>query len=180
MPLSFVSIESHFGLPLDEKPHRLELFEEWDFLKNLLRYSIFNILIIRQEIGDLLLVFSNANETILTKYLDSSVIFRWIFILSEHQMRIWILVYLKGYEMLLLISFLIDLFEKIDDLFGRLRVLLDYISVSEEGNLSCLRFCYYRTSLLIKLTRCGSASQYGILILVISCSPCHVRSFSRD
>ena len=142
MPLSFVSIESHCGLPLNEKSHRLELFEEWNFLKNLLSNSIFNILIIRQEIGDLLLVFSNADETVFTKYLDSSVILGRIFIFSKHQMGIWILVYLKRYEMLLLISFLVNLFEKIDDLLGRLRVLLHYISISEERNLRCLRFGY--------------------------------------
>lgn len=179
LPFSFVSIEPHCGLPLDEKSHWLELLEEWDFLKNLLSHSIFNILIIGQEIGDLLLIFSNTNKTILTKYLDSSVIFGRIFILFEHQVRIWILVDLERYEMLLLVSFLINLFEKIDDLFRRLWLLLHNVPIAKEWNLRCLRFCYNRTSLLIKLTRCGSGSQNRILIMVISCSPGHVRSFSR-
>ena len=53
-------------------------------------------------------------------------------------MRVWILVDLERDEMLLLISFLVDLFEKVDDLLGRLWLLLDYISVTEERNLSSL------------------------------------------
>lgn len=116
----------------------MELLKERNFLENLLSHSIFNILIIRQEIGYLFLVFCDANETILTKYLDSSIIFRRIFILFEHQVRIRIFVYLKRDEMLLLVSFLSNLFEKIDNLLGRLWLLLHYISVSQEGDLSCL------------------------------------------
>jgi len=48
--------------------------------------AIFDILVVRNEICDLILIFGYTDESVLAKDNNSSIVFWWIFVLFKHQM----------------------------------------------------------------------------------------------
>ena len=166
LPLPLIGVEPHLRLPLLEEPHRLELLKERNLFEDLIDYAVVNVLLIRDEIGDAVLVLGDTHETVLAEDDDAGVILWWVLILLEHQVGVRVFHLLERQENL---SSLLNLPQQVRDLLGGLRLLLGHLPVPEERNLGRLGLCSSRyRSLLVKLALGWSGSHHGLSVLVAS------------